>query len=530
MTAARTLRTLIHLRPEQVAWRLWYRARLPWFASAGYDRILGSASAAPVAAPPVNWLADAAEGRRILAGRIRLVGLEGAVDGWDDQDQPLLWRFTLHYFEWLPHLVILGDEGRAAARDLVGRWLDRFERFHPVAWHPYPLSLRLFSWLAHAPWLTAGADSAFTARFHAALHRMAHHLTRVWERDVSGNHLIKNLKAQAAAAVCLPGCEAMLDPALAALDKELARQILADGCHYERSPSYHLQVLEDLRELAALLPSVPDALQRTITAMEPALAFFRHGDKGLALFNDGTVDCNRPSSAGPVPQALPKAGYWRLTAGPAMALIDCGPVCPDDLPAHAHADTLSFEFSVGPDRVVVNSGTFAYQDPLWRNVFRGTPAHSTVTVDDGDSAEVYGVFRLGRRPRRFQAEGGGRSFTGSHDGWRRLGLTHRRGLRLSEDGLIGWDEIERQSNGPAHRITARFHLHPLVAATVINQDVRLRLPSGGEWLFTASGGVVEKQPSRYAPRFHTMIENSVLTVSAIMDGPAIRLDWRFSRR
>lgn len=528
MSIARTLRTLRHLRPEQVLRRLWYRGRLPWFKTAAYDRRLGESGGAPLAFPRVNWPGDPDEGRRILAGRITLVGLEGDAHGWDDAGKPLLWRFTLHYFEWLPHLAALGEDGRAAARALVSDWLDRFDRFHPVAWHPYPLSLRLFAWLAFAPWLTEGAEAAFTARFHRALHRQARHLSRVWERDVAGNHLVKNLKAQAVAATCLPGLDALAAPALAALAREIDRQVLADGCHYERSPSYHLQVLTDLRELAALLPNPPAFLAGAVDRMEPTLSFFRHGDGALALFNDGSADAVEAQAEPPA--ALPDAGYWRLAAGPALVLVDCGPTCPDDLPAHAHADPLSFEFSVGADRIVVNTGTYAYQDTRWRNVFRGTPAHSTLSVDDGDSAEVYSAFRLGRRPRRFDVQAEGNHFVGLHDGWRRFGITHQRGIDLTETALKGWDEVSRPDGDQRHQITARFHLHPSVAAELVPEGVRLRLPQGSEWLFTASGGVVRLAPSRYAPRFHTMIDTSAIFVTAPLDGASLRLDWRFDCR
>lgn len=530
----RLLRTLVHLRPEQVLHRLWRRALLPWFRSAAYDRVLGDESAPPVLAPPVAWPGEAEEGRRIAAGRIRLIGQEGDARGWDDPAQSLLWRFTLHYFEWLPHLAALGEQGRGPARALVADWLDRFDRFHSVAWHPYPLSLRLFAWLAFAPWLEQGADPAFVARFRRALHRQARHLARVWERDVAGNHLVKNLKAEIAAALCLPGRTRRLAPALAALATEIRRQVLADGCHYERSPSYHLQVRADLSELSALFAAAgkpaPAFLAEALARMEPAAAFFRHGDGGLALFNDGSVDWQGDPPGSAPPDALPEAGYWRLSAGGLLALVDCGPCCPDDLPAHAHADTLSFELSDGAERIVVNGGTYAYQDARWRNAFRSTPFHSTVSVDGQDSAEVYGAFRLGFRPRRFRVTVGEGGFTGSHDGWRRFGITHERSLRISNDGLRGSDLLTRPgSSGPARRVDARFLLHPAVTVEPLAEGIRLGLPGGGRWLVSAGGGVLSVEDGVHAPRFHQMHPTRVLVLSAVLEATELRLDWSFTR-
>ncbi|CUW37954.1 conserved protein of unknown function [Magnetospirillum sp. XM-1] len=524
----RLWRTLRHLRPAQVAHRLWYRARLAYFRTALASGRLGKETAAPVLAPPFAP-GHEANGRLILTGRIRLVGLEGPADGWAAPGLPLLWRFTLHYFEWLADLRALGEEGRPPARALVAQWLARFERFDPVAWHPYPLSLRLVSWLAHAQFLCQGADTAFVEAFHRSLHRQARHLERVWERDVGGNHLIKNLKAAITAALCLPGHEGTLAGALRVLEGEIGRQILSDGCHYERSPSYHYQVLGDLEDLAALFEAPPAFLAEAIGRMRPAAAFFVMAPGMLAQFNDGTADGPADVPEGAVPAALPQAGYWRLEAGTARLMVDCGPCCPDDLPAHAHADTLSFEFFDGGHPLVVNCGTYAYQDAAWRNRFRGTAFHSTLSVDDGDSAEVYGGFRLGRRPGRFAVTCGEGRFSGEFDGWSRLGLTHRRTLALEEGRLEGTDEVFSARPGAAHTLTARFHLHPSVTARPDGDGIVASTAGGAVWRFAAPGLAVSLTESRYSPRFHEMELTRCIRVDVPLTGEKAVLAWRFYR-
>ncbi len=528
----RLWRTLKHLRPAQVVHRLWYRARLPWFRTSVAATRLGEDATAPLLAPPSPKPGDEGNGRLVLAGRIRLVGLEGPADGWDDVARPLLWRFTLHYFEWLADLQALGEAGREPARTLVADWLACFERFDPVAWHPYPLSLRLVSWLAHAAFLCDGASPEFIVAFHRSLHRQARHLERVWERDVGGNHLIKNLKAAIVVALCLPGHAAGLRWAMDELEHQLGRQILSDGCHYERSPSYHLQVLADLEELCALFAAagrpVPVVLSGAVERMRPVAAFFLMAPGALAQFNDGTVD--GPAGVEAVaPAALPVAGYWRLEAGAVRLMVDCGPCCPDDLPAHAHADTLSFELYDGDYPLVVNCGTYAYQDPEWRNRFRGTAFHSTLTVDDGDSAEVYGAFRLGRRPGHFTAAAEGGRFAGEFDGWARFGLIHRRTLELGKTILAGRDEIARTASGSHHRLTLRFHLHPSVTAIAEGEGVRLILPGGRAWRFIVQGLGVGLDQSVHAPRFHEMSPTRCLRVEAPLAGERAVLDWRFER-
>ncbi|CAA6604974.1 conserved hypothetical protein [Rhodospirillaceae bacterium LM-1] len=445
MNLGATLRWAIRLRPSQVGWRLLRRAQRPFLSlPAGQpDR--------PVRYPKDSWPGDLDNGRLIgEKGRIRLLNLEHDFRlpaEWHPSSKPHLWRFALNYFEWLADLKAAGHAD--VARGLIADWLERNADATAECWHPYPTSLRLFSWLSHAPWLLENADVTFEKAFLGGIDSHARHLSRLVEYDVGGNHLIKNLKGLIAAAACLPSHAYRLDRWMDALKDQIDEQILPDGFHYERSPSYHLQVLIDLIDISDLLYAPPAWLTNAIQRMLPALSTMRHPDGGLALFNDGDVGDPKLLNAldgrfgkpDPLPM-LPDAGYARLEAGDMVVIFDAGLCCPDHLTAHAHADTLSFEMSVGKERVIVNSGTYAYQDPL-RNQFRGTASHSTIMVNQENCAEVFGTFRLGRRPQRVELFRDGDWIVGRHDGYRHLGVTVERRLRLTQKGLEGEDRVLR---------------------------------------------------------------------------------------
>ena len=545
MSLGADLRTLRYVRPQQVVQRLWARARQPWFASPAYARFCLPAGElpAPVRTPPSLAPGDAENGRRILAGHIRLLERDrplAAPADWTAAAESPLWRFTLHYFEWLADLAATGDGRRVdAARLLIADWLARHPRPGGMAWHPYPLSLRLFAWLHHAPALLDGAPASFRRAFVAALHRQARHLSRCLEWDVGGNHLIKNLKALIAAGECLPGQAAAGRRALQELEPAVARQVLPDGTHEERSPAYHLQVLVDLMDVADLLGEhTPAWLADAIRRMGPALAALRLGDGGLALFNDGTVGEVRllaavDSRCGPLaaPADLPDAGYHRLAAGGTTVLFDAGPCCPDDLPAHAHADMLAFEMSAGTQRLIVNAGTFAYQDAAWRNRLRGTASHSTLTFDNEDSAEVHGVFRLGRRPRDVggRRAADGQAVEGWHDGYRHRGWRHRRRLVLRPDGgrLDGEDRLEPLNTAIPGPAAIRFHLHPEVKAVAEGDGVRLTTPAGS-WRFVADGPVAV-EPSVYAPHFNLMQPTAQIVLHRTTGTAGLHVRWRLER-
>ena len=133
----------------------------------------------------------------------------------------------------------------------------------------------------------------------------------------------------------------------------------------------------------------------------------------------------------------------------------------DYLPGHAHADTLTFELSVHGQRLLVNSGTSCYGTGAERLRQRGTAAHNTVVLNDEDSSEVWGGFRVARRARPLAPTVAlGTTHQAAHcahDGYKRLpGKPHpERRWDLTEHGLRITDHIK----GPFTTAQARYHFH-----------------------------------------------------------------------
>jgi hypothetical protein len=120
-----------------------------------------------------------------------------------------------------------------------------------------------------------------------------------------------------------------------------------------------------------------------------------------ALFNDGTVDA--PELELPEPPdglaVFPDSGFVVVREGPLWLAFRCGPPAPDFLPAHAHADALSFQLWWRGRPVVVDPGTYTYEPGADRDWFRSTRAHSTVRVDGRDQFRLWGAFRSGPLPK-----------------------------------------------------------------------------------------------------------------------------------
>jgi len=370
----------------------------------------------PLDGPAVLWRSQAFESQRLAgSGSERLRG------------------FHAHYGEDVLAAARAGDAQRAAR--LLADWIERNPPRRGDAWHPYTISTRAGNWtaaLSLVPELEAQA-------VRESLWRQLVVLGRNVEDDVLGNHVIRNARALVLGGAAF-GATAMLERGVELLERELPVQVLPDGGHYERSPVYHLVVLRDLLEIAAAT-AVP-GLDAAIERMRSFAAGLARPDEAPALFNDGGLDLT-PSLELPEASAglslFADTGYAVLRTPRVWLAFDCGPPSPPYLPAHAHADALSFQLWVDGRPVVVDPGTFTYEPGAERDWFRGTRAHSTVAVD-GDQFELWGAFRSGPLPRVELLEASDDELAAVVTG--RTGVRHERRIRLDAGELTILDRLD----------------------------------------------------------------------------------------
>lgn len=426
------------------------------------------------------------------------------------------WIAAMNSFDWLRDLrAVGGDVARRQARTLITSWLDQNHGWNSDSWAPDVLGTRIANWIGQHDFYCQSADDAFRSRVFESLARQTTHLSRVVPGPLQGSALLSAVRGLAFGGLCLPGCDKALGQALKLLERELPAQVLPDGGHVERNPERHMLVLRHLIDIRTVLRAarheVPEVLQHAIDRMTPALRFFRHGDGGLSLFNGGreadpamtdTVLAQSDARGRPLKSA-PHCGFERMLAGRTTLVMDTGKAPPPGLDTDAHAGTLSFELTVGRERLIVNCGSHPSRFGPWRGALAATAAHSTLAVAETNSAQVLEQGGLGRRPGRItceRIEGDGATLVeATHDGYvRSFGLLHRRRLYLADNGddLRGEDTLE----GPAGTSFAlRFHLHPSVtpAAVAGGDSVLLKLPSGAVWRLRATGAVLEVSESIY---------------------------------
>ena len=497
-------RTVIHLRPSQLAHRARLRAQqhgLRRFPGVGRRILGGPDPSAAVGWPDGFRPVDARTPGRwphlpeLLAGKIRLLGLARELS-WEHSDAPRLWLFHLHYWDWAWGLA--ADPDRLAAQSLFAvlwqSWQASAEFGRGDVWHPYPAALRAWSWCGLHRALAVGSD--IEPDFVAGLAAHAGFLRRHLEYDVGGNHLLKGLKALAGLAVFFAD-ERLLRLALRRLAGQLATQVLPDGGHYERAPAYHCQVLADLIDVADLLRAAGQApagvLITAIERMRHWLGAVLAPDGEVPMLNDGyPVDRGLLAALRPAPAPVPETPDGRLLVLPATGLVravadgwhllaDVGPPCPTSLPAHAHADTFGCLLYVDQAPLLIDTGTSTYEPGPVRRRERSTAAHNTVQVDGTDSTEVWGVFRAGQRARvsglAVRTGPSAITFEAVHDGFRRLPgrPRHRRRWSLTSDGLRVDDLVAGRGQ---HEIVIRWQLAPGSAVQVADGVALVTSPAG----------------------------------------------------
>ena len=551
------LRTLSFLRLNQLAFQLIYRLRAALPGQWRWPRIppqeLIEASALSIRSPflqrPFIRRADVENNRFVFLNQP--VAFDHAID-WSAPEQSRLWRYNLHYFDFLiPNRLLRPEDGY----QLMADWIAANPAGTPDAWDPYPTSLRIVNWVKFTS-ANSREKSTVPGKVLESLFHQVLYLERSIEYHLLANHLFKNIKALLFAGLFFDGQDAQRWRCLGCrlLEEQINEQVLADGGHFERSPMYHAMVLEDVLDLLNIFPeaeTVPHSLRSKLSdaaaRMINFLTAMTHPDGDIALFNDAalgiehtTTDLTAYYTAltgrdAPAPirgslKAFPDSGYFIMAPSEEHKLIiDCGAIGPDFQPGHAHCDTLSFELSLRGRRVIVDSGCCRYEDRPIRQYNRGNAGHNSVTIDGQNQSEVWAAHRCARRAyptlEAFQEDpDGALLFIGSHDGYRRLPgrPVHQRTIRW-QGNLIRIDD--RIKGTGRHHLVSTLHIHPDMELDNRNGGVVVSHADRPLARIQARGReIVEIQTGWYCPEFSRQIACPKLTLSVEATLPE-KLGW-----
>lgn len=321
----------------------------------------------------------------------------------------------------------------------------------------------------------------------------------------------------------LPDAELQAARALDVLAVEIERQVTADGVSCEQAVGYHCFVLDFYLQLvgvahrqehtlppvvesrvfamltflhrllgtAGALPNIGDAddgigipMPWPVTPRERAEALVSvgvpllHADSAAAsnvvlgvLRGEGATTVRAaPSLRRGTSALLREGGYCFLEAAtsrgePRQLVFDVGGLGYLPNAAHEHADALSILVRVGETLVLADPGTGSYTGSATvRNVFRGTAAHNTITIDDLDQADVLDTFKWINcfRTDVLYADLGAHldHVVAAHDGYDRMRdrMRHVREILFVRPDY--WIIADRLVGRGSHSVTRRFHCAP----------------------------------------------------------------------
>ncbi len=311
----------------------------------------------------------------------------------------------------------------------------------------------------------------------------------------------------------------------AILVEQADRQITDDGIYFEQSTCYQRYSCDIYTHYLLLAAQngidVPAKTRSQVERMAGALAAFCNSDRAMPAIGDADGgwlmplvarapdDCTGTlalasalfdrdfgvHSAGPVPELVwlmgpdgvsrftratrcaaghsgsrifRDGGYALMHAGAAgeahRLIVDVGPLgCPVSC-GHGHADLLSIQADIFGEPCLVDPGTYTYTGEggtVWRNYFRGTPAHSTIAIDGRSQAEPTGPFRWSGRPAAtlldWQSNPQFDLVDASHDAYGPV--SHRRRVLFVKPEF--WIVLDDLSGDGEHAVDLTFQFAPL---------------------------------------------------------------------
>ena len=512
-----------------------------------------------------------ARGRQLVAGNFLFSGHLIQAPGlsiWDIAIPDPAFEDEVQGFAWLDDLAAVGDgAARKKAQDWTWGWIARFGRGTGPGWTPDLTGRRIIRWINHALFLLNGQDRTATDAYYRALSRQTVFLSRRWQTAAPGLPRFEALTGLIYAGLALTGMERHVARARAALDRECATEIDAEGGIPTRNPEELLEVFTLLTWAALALTETgrrPGAAHlAAIERITPTLRALRHSDGGLARFHgggrglEGRLDQALASSGvKPAPLTGLAMGFARLSGGRTSVIADAASP-PDGLAStSAHASTLAFELTSGRRAMIVSCGSGAPFGADWRRAGRATASHSTLEIEGFSSSRLGGGWQeqLADRARvalwDMDTDPAATHLAMSHDGWQSThGLTHMRQLTLTYDGrqLTGEDTLQAVTPADLRRFEQvmtrtrlqgvhfmiRFHLHPDVDAAIDmgGAAVSLALKSGELWILRHSGQAeLSLDPSVYLEKGRLKPRpTKQIVLSATLQHAEARIGWTLAK-
>ena len=493
-------RTLKHLKPIQIRYRLWYILRSRWRMLSGfsYSQSVEKRGRLLSFEPFVNRPESYRYGEFTFLNVSH--SFTDSID-WNYLGNGKLWAYNLNYFDYLHQSSMTKQEGLK----LINDFIDQSDK-NREGMEPYPISLRGINWikfLIKHEITDKRIDAALYAQYLTLFDNLEYHLL--------GNHLLENGFSLLIGGIYFDD-QKLLKKGEVIVTRQLEEQTLDDGGHFERSPMYHAILLERLLDCLNLShQNLQDGLPHNKflqTKSREMLGWLRK-----MTFENGNWPMVNDSAWGiatstreiheyaerlgiePEEVELSQSGYRQFKENELEICMDVGDIGPDYIPGHAHSDTLSFVLHYKGTPIIVDPGVSTYEANERRILERSTEMHNTVMLEGREQSEVWSAFRVGKRAYAEILEESDYFIKATHSGYKELGANHIRSWILDDKTLTITDEI----NGKDVRSIAYLHFHPDLSVTKQGTNV---LKAGDIKIRFDGAETIGLKPYKYAQGFN----------------------------
>lgn len=493
-------------------------------------------------------------------------------------DVKYVWEFNrLQHLQPLAMLAALEGDATLAAHCLaeIESWIDANPPFLGINWSSgIELALRAVSMLVVLGLVGEHVSEPLRGKLRACLRAHGHWLARFPSLHSSANnHLIAEaggLFLIGSLMRDLPEAGEWERAGRDLLVREVERQIHLDGVGAEQSPTYtaftlewYLACLPVARERGAPFPQgvhrrlelaaehlkwmtddagnqprigdddegrvlitsterEPHYVSSVLACLSAALGRADLAPPILARELRGAVLGEPSGPAAPLcgVRDFPAGGYFVAARGmggrKVHLVMDHGPLGHLSIAAHGHADALAVWLGIDGEPVLVDAGTYHYHaGGAWRDHFRSTPAHNTLSIEGASSSRMVGPFNWRRKAvtRLIDVSdtADGVAVRAMTDGFvHDFGLTHERCVTMGAETITILDRLEGTARA-ALDVEVGFLVNPAFDVRLEAAQGRFVIARSGRDVLEIAGGpdVVlalqrgEAEPPRgwYSPRF-----------------------------
>ncbi len=470
MNLIRLFNTLKYLKAKQIYYRLFYfaRARLRRLIGFRYEFSKRSNTASLKLIESIDNRYSIYENKKFEFLNLEKK-FEEKID-WNYTKFGKLWTYNLTYFEYLKYKENV---------DLIYDFIENIENIKDGL-EPFPISLRAINWIKFLTKFKIkykDIDDSLYAQYYILLDNLEYHLL--------GNHLLENGFSLLFGAYYFED-EKLYKKAKNILINELNEQVLNDGAHFELSPMYHQIMLFRIFDCINVVKNNKYKNQELLVFLEKKASLMlgwleniSYKNKEIPLLND-SANKIAPTTSELIKYAnslkikaknieLLDSGYRKIVKKDYECVVDAGKIGSDYIPGHAHADTFNFELYIKEKPFIVDSGLSTYDINETRFYQRATKAHNTIEVNDKNSSEVWGGFRVADRAVVLEMSENDNHIIAVHDGYKkRFGVSHKREWIFERDRVIIKDILDKDI-----KAVFRLHFHPDVNEENIKNKIKL---------------------------------------------------------